>query len=293
VKILELRLRNFCCYKAADFRFGGFACLHGPNGMGKTTVLNAVSLLSSSLDFSGDADSIDEGNSVDEAGWSPRSTKEQRLRAYLNKNIRFVGELGAAKGFLAEATFEHDGKEYEVSLTENGFQRNDIISESWWWSGITYFAKFDSDLVNFQLRHDLWPRFAKAYEGITGLSVDPEVMVDSDLEDLGEDGRIVTGFFIKKSGGRVHSRRASAGEKKIAKTLSQVVNLEPDRMPHIVLVDNLELHVHPKRHLRMFDEVKSLFDGRQVISTTHSTVVIEKYEPKEQLIDVEVIGGTE
>jgi energy-coupling factor transporter ATP-binding protein EcfA2 len=286
VRIRHLSLRDFCGYQSADFEFGDFACLHGPNGIGKTTVLNAISLLASSLDFSGD---VGGDTPPDADGWSPRVTAAQRLKSYLSKNVRFAGETGGATSFLAEAMFEHDSKEYVVVLTEEGFKRNDIVGQPWWWTGITYFAKFDSDLVNFQLRHDLWDKFARSYEGITGIRIEPEVMVDTDLQDLGEDGRIVTGFFLYKGGLRFHSRKASAGEKKIAKTLSQVVNLEPSRMPHIVLVDNLEMHAHHKRHLRVFDEFKSLFGGVQVVATTHSTIVIEQYQPREHLIDVEAV----
>ena len=285
MKIKSLHLENFRGFKDADFYFGDFSCLYGRNGEGKTTVLDAVSLLCGSLDFVGDLSTNTEDLAEDE--WKPTATAAQRTKAYLAKNARFWWEPTSSKTFYIEGIFEHEGKEFCVRLGESGFIRNEITAQPWWWAGLAFFAKFDSDMVNFQLRHDLWPKFSEAYEAITGIKVDPEIMIDTDLEELGQESRIVTGFWLYKDGGRVHSRQASAGERKIAKTLTQVVNLEPTRLPGIVLVDNIEMHVHYKRHLRMIEEVKKLFAGMQLISTTHSVMVIEGYHPQEHLINVE------
>ena len=66
---------------------------------------------------------------------------------------------------------------------------------------------------HFQLALPLWPKFKEAYEGITGIEIRPEVMTDTDLEEAGQDGRLVTGFFMSKQGGEAHSRLASGLEK--------------------------------------------------------------------------------
>lgn len=278
MRIKTLHLLDYCGYKDAFFNFRDFTCFVGPNGIGKTTILNAISLLTSSLDFKSDAESPGGFNKV---------TPEQRIQAFLRRNIRNIDDEEACKAFRAEAVFEHEGKDINVILTEKGFEKNELISLPFWWAGITYFAKFDSDMVNFQLRADLWPRFKKAYEGITGYEVEPELYTETELKRTGENADYAIGFFIKKPTGKIHSRKGSAGERKIAKSLSQVVNLEEARRPSIVLVDNIEMHVHYRRHLRMLDELKDLFGGMQIVSTTHSLPIIEKYEPKEDLIDIE------
>ncbi len=282
MRIKSLSLRDYCGYPKADFKFRDFTCFVGPNGIGKTTILNAISLLTSSLDFKTDSADASPGGFA-----SGKITPEQRVQAFLRKNIRNIDDEGSCKAFRVEAVFEHEGKDYAVNLTEKGFEKNELLYQPFWWAGMVYFAKFDSDMVNFQLRADLWPRFKKAYEGITGFEVEPELYTETELKRTGECADYAIGFFIKKPNGKIHSRKGSAGERKIAKALSQVVNLEESRRPSIVLVDNLEMHVHYKRHMRMLEELKDLFGGMQIISTTHSLPIIEKYEPKEDLIDIE------
>jgi energy-coupling factor transporter ATP-binding protein EcfA2 len=288
----SLSLRDFCGHKDSRFEFGDFACLVGDNGIGKTTVLNAVSLLTSSLDFSR---GIEPSEDMTLKGFGAMSaiTPLQRTRAYLRPNIRHVGQPGGAIDFEVRGVFELDGKDHEVVLTKDGFQKNELVTSPSWWAGFSYFAKFDSDMVNFQLRMPVWKAFAKAFSGITGYDLEPDVYRDSDLTTAGEDPEVVVGFTMHKDGGQVYSRRASAGEKKLAKSLSQMLNLPPDRQPRIVLVDNMEMHVHRNRHLKMFAEIRELFAGKQVIATTHSESVIREYQPREHIIDLDLMKGSQ
>lgn len=277
MRIKRLRLVNFRAHRDSTFELGNFRCLIGTNGIGKTTALDAVSLLCSSLDFK------EIEFEAGPEGFAMKATAEQRLQAFLRPNIdnRF-----GATDFVVEGLFEHEGQEYKVSLSKDGFKENEILKQRWWWPGISYFARFDENMANFQLDKESWPKFARAYEAITGWPVDPEIMVETDLEDRDEPAEIVAGFYLKKRDGRIYSRQASAGEKKIAKALSQVLNLPEERKPHIVLVDNLEAHVHHSRHLRMFQAIKEFFDA-QIVATTHSTVIIDRYEPRSDIIDLD------
>jgi len=281
MRIKSLKMKDFCGYPSAEFTFGDFSCLIGPNGIGKTTILNAVTLLTSSLDFKTQKADDSPG------GWTPTVSPEQRMKAFLKRNIRNIDDGG--KTFRLEGIFEHNGKDYNVVLTENGFEKNELLEQPFWWAGLTYFAKFDVDMVNFQLRADLWPRFKQAYEAVTGYTIEPEIYTETDLKEKGEDAEVAVGFWLTKPTGKIHCRKCSAGERKLAKAFTQVVNLEAERRPEIVLIDNLELHVHYKRHLNMVEEVKDLFKGMQIIATTHSVTIIEKYEPKQDVIDIEEV----
>jgi len=274
LKIKSLYLEDFRGYPKTEFKFGDFNCFIGPNGIGKTTALEAVNLLCSSLVFG----------------------SQERIEAYLRKNIRNVEEKDSARGFKIVGTFDNDGRDLVVEMTEKGFSDGKgMTQQPWWWMGICFFARFDQDMTNFVLPLELWPTFSKYYEMITGIPIEPEFYevsfdkrYESELaraagEEVGK--QYVVGFWMNKRGSRVHSKKCSAGEKKISRALSQIVTLPPERQPHIVLVDNLEMHVHYKRHLMMVEALKEMFQGKQLLTTTHSLVLIDQC--KDGLIDVE------
>jgi len=74
VKIFSIRIENLKGYKDYTFDFSDgldckpFACFHGPNGTGKTTVLDVIQLIFSRFD----------------------SYEEDRLKALLGKSVRHV-----------------------------------------------------------------------------------------------------------------------------------------------------------------------------------------------------------
>lgn len=282
MKIRNLQLRNFCGYEHLDLGFGDFNCLVGPNGIGKTTLLNAVSLMCSTLDFKGEGGAFADPNET--------LTAERRVKQILRKNIRNIDEPGGCTGFKVRALFEHNRDICEVVLTEKGWEKNELITKPYYWLGAAYFTKFDDQSANFQLRHALWDKFKMAWDEITGFpAVEPEVYTVDKLAKVETKPDYVIGFKMEKPGGNVHCRKGSAGERKIMKALTQIVNMEDERQPDIVLIDNIEMHIHYKRHLRAIEHLKKLFQGKQIISTTHSLQVINEYQPKEHIIDIEKI----
>ena len=271
MKIKHIKLENFRIFDKIEVDFVDFSILTGTNGIGKTTLLGAVSLLCSSLDYN----------------------DPKRLKAYLGINIKHYGTSDQRPGFLAEALFEHEGKNYEVVLNQDGWVKNEILNEPFWFGGMTYFSSLDVDRQAFQLKLSLWPDFAKSYETIMGFSIDPDVYEDTMLKRIGEEADIVTGFYLNKPQPQGRSRLsiASGGEKKMAKALAGIICLPKERRPHIVFTDEIERQIDYRRHLVMMAEIQRIFEGTQVIASTHSETIRRDYEPKSNIIDLEKILG--
>jgi len=63
----------------------------------------------------------------------------------------------------------------------------------------------------------------------------------------------------------------------------------PAKTPGIVLIDELDLHLHPRWQRRIVDDLKRTFPEIQFITTTHSPFIIQALEPGE----LRVLGGEE
>jgi predicted ATP-binding protein involved in virulence len=59
------------------------------------------------------------------------------------------------------------------------------------------------------------------------------------------------------------------------------------RTPGFVLIDELDLHLHPRWQRRIVDDLKRTFPEIQFITTTHSPFIIQALEPGE----LRILGG--
>jgi len=63
----------------------------------------------------------------------------------------------------------------------------------------------------------------------------------------------------------------------------------PAKTPGIVLIDELDLHLHPRWQRRIVDDLKRTFPEIQFITTTHSPFIIQALQPGE----LRILGGEE
>lgn len=319
----NLVLKNYCGFDHHEFDFTKssgdpyhLVCFFGSNGIGKTSILEAISLLT-----------------WNSAGYKPIQI-EQRLAKYVkSKDYTTYQALRNVmvdhKEMFVSGTFDLDGSECVVELTQSGYIRNDMapvapgeydleesleVAKTGPWGEdynkyrhrLMHFVTTDSDLSlnKFQLHSDNSKKFEKLYEIVTGYTthcVEPSGFTT--MESI-----YCTDFCIVKKDHRIHFKRMSAGERKIAKSFSQTLNLiydleHPDSdedmmegFPFILLLDNIEMHIYYKRHVQFVDCIKDVFDKQQIFSTTHSGVLIPRFlvgendQENEMYIDLEPIN---
>ena len=331
-----LRLQNYCGYENHTFDFTKpngepypFVCFYGPNGIGKSSVLEAIAMLT--------------------ANWSGRNEQhiEESLRKYV-RNPDYNPAYASMEGYtyrdgyitgktksklpdmLIEGTYVMDDKEYVVALAQNKYVRNDFapvlndpeaeLSETlahtntgpWgqrhlqYRQRVSHFVSSDSDLSlsKFQLHYGEMEHFEKIISEIMRYPAD--CIVDNGVTP--QEKGYCTDFCITKGDHRIHFKRMSAGEKKICKSFSEIFNLmfdlsnpepgEPnmDSWPRIVLLDNAVMHVYYDRHVTMINCLKRIFNRQQIISTTHSGILIQRQKENkndqnnELWIDLEIIN---
>jgi predicted ATP-dependent endonuclease of OLD family len=162
----------------------------------------------------------------------------------------------------------------------------------------------DLGMNQFQIHASQIENFEKIVSQITRFPVEaikPAGMTPQEQE-------FSTDFVLIKKDHRVHFKRMSAGEKKICKSFSTLLNMmhslaEPTKgdlampgWPRILLIDNVELHVYYDRHVALIDCLKSVFSQQQIFTTTHSGTLITRYldgendQENEMMIDLEKIN---
>jgi predicted ATPase len=144
-------------------------------------------------------------------------------------------------------------------------------------------------------QEDIFIELAEAVYGwkceLTGRCQDPNILKGSEaFTDL-----VIT-KTIRGTTTRVHFRRMSAGERKIAKLCEALCNPVQMQNTDIILIDNVEMHVYVRRHAAMIDTMLKLFPDKQFLVTTHSAVLVGCPELKipanlkpEQLFNVEQV----
>lgn len=317
----KLRLKNFCNYEDHTFSFVNdsgnpyqFICFFGPNGCSKTSTLEAISMLTSDQT----------GRSIDHIKNSfkkyVRNDDYDPFYEHLKTNI--------LEPMLIEGTYILDNKEYVVSINENGWIKNDfaeidletneLIYSPWGDDHLKYRKRIchvissDSNLSmsTFQINKNKARQFENIVSQITRYPV--ECVEFSDFNDNKFSKEFYTDFVLIKAKNnktkKVHFKRMSAGEKKISKSFSDLLNLveslenpksneEPmTGWPRILTIDNVEMHIYYDRHSQMIECLKNVFSDKQIFATTHSGILIEKFLNKkndtnrELWIDLEKIN---
>lgn len=322
----QLHLKNYCGYSDHTFNFTRpdgtpypYVCFFGPNGIGKSSILNAISMLTMSSTGRG-IQAFKQSLSKYVQGYNP-------YQAMLNNN-----ETDSPK-MLIEGVFDLDGKDYTIQLTEHGWLRNDLfpvsddpedkeIIQTGPWKDdhlryrhrVCHFTRSDSDLSlnRFQLISEYKEEFEDIINKITGYPtccITPQQKSDVSYGVNIEDGKYCTDLMFTKKDLDIHFHNMSDGEKKICKSFSELLNLmyslshpEPgdpamEGWPRLLLIDNIVMHVYYKRHIEMVDCLKKIFHQQQIFATTHSGVLIPRFLRKqhdkktELMIDLELINS--
>ena len=293
IKIQSIRIQKLKGYEDHTFDFSDeldglnckpFVCFHGPNGTGKTTILEVIQLIFSRFD----------------------NYEDDRLKALLGKSVRHEdGNMNGIYGddnFLVTAKIRvspwssNDGRSnsssatYEVKIDKSGFINDHPDHIKHLLSRLCFYARLDQELHQFQLNRDKWPLFKELCEAVTGYEIEEK----KNVFDMSEDPiqadllrQYVLGFWVKKPYEKISHTECSAGEKKVIKSFSTLLNME--YTPKIICIDNVTMHVELGRHIVLIESIKSCFPDSQIFATTHSYRMSRNFGSKNQMYDLRAV----
>jgi AAA15 family ATPase/GTPase len=323
LKIKSLTLQNYAGFKnLVNFNFTNSTdfkpinMFFGPNGCGKSTALQAISVLGRAK------------------AYAKRNKNEsnlllRKLQFHPDYDPSYAGYTKYQDSLNIDGVFTDGDRDYRVVIRDDDVICNDLADRK---SDNTVYIDADNpiNLAKFQVpreRSILFIELAKSIYGYNCFLEKPvnssgvssnhatlkEVLftyADTSKEKIGtnehqmsktdmynylskdnqqDEFAFYQDFVIEKGDVKVHYKSMSAGEKKIATLLRNLCDPTVMDKSDIVLVDNIEMHVYFKRHQKMIDKLIEFFPSKQFIVTSHSGIMIEhvgKTYGKECLYDI-------
>jgi predicted ATPase len=295
IKLKSIKLKNYCGYRnfELDLTEGDgvkrWAMFFGPNGVGKSNFIRAVDLLSRPKAF-----------------MLKKNTLTFRKLKYHHDYVAGAEPMYEHVNDLEmEGVFLVDGVEKRVVLQDNVkgviFAGRQVDEENGEISGVkvndlgpeeqgVIFVDADSRnmMTKFQIIDDIQKPFCDFAKAVYGY----DCYCPSDAVTYDQGIKFITDFVLEKPDGtRVHYKRFSDGEKKIATLISSLFKRAYRHSPNkedkdILIIDNIEMHIYFKRHMALIEKMEEYFPDKQIIATTHSPVIIENLD-KKYLVDLE------
>jgi len=301
IKLKRIRLKNYCGYRdfELDLTDGDsiktWAMFYGPNGTFKSTFLRAVDLLTSPTRF----------------------TRKKNILTF--RKLKYHKDYASGSETMysdvndlsMEAIFIVDGQEKKVVLEDNikgiiyagrtvdekkeeisGVKVNELDFKD---EGMIFIdADSRSMMVKFQIIADLEQKFcdfARAVYGYECYCPKTSVVIDHGIEFYTDFVIIKPPNKYNREETKVHYKRFSDGEKKIATLISSLFKRghkdSPDKEnKDIIAVDNVCMHVYYLRHMKLIEKMEEYFPDKQFIATTHSPIIIRELD-KKYLINME------
>jgi len=157
---------------------------------------------------------------------------------------------------------------------------------------LCFYARLDQELHQFQLNREKWTIFKELCEAVTGFEIEEK----KNVFDMSEDPiqadlmqQYVLGFWVKKPHEKISHTECSAGERKIIKSFSTLLNME--YTPKIICVDNVTMHVELGRHIALIESIKKCFSNSQIFATTHSYRMSRNFGAKNQMYDLRLVNN--
>ena len=249
----------------------------GPNGYGKSTLLQAIRILSNPMQFTGRKNDLFFRKLTFDTNYDPTYYKLRK-----EKNKLFIsGE------FIDSETGEIYKTEVLDGVVTSNLPHYNSDQDGW-----TIFSDSDHpiNMNKFQINEECADNFLSLACSIYNLPCKLDKNVST--FDMDTSASYFLDFTLQKNDVTVHYKRMSDGEKKIATLLRALCDKLHFTKPRICLIDNIEMHIYFKRHPLLVEKLISVFPDTQFIVTSHSQTLIDYVGSSlghESLVDIEYI----
>jgi predicted ATP-binding protein involved in virulence len=302
--VRSFKKKNHLNLSDADSNWRQWTVILGDNGLGKTTLLQAIAALSIQEDkFPGDdkpsramnyRQPAIEGYIVEDKYnsnikgkvWSDGKRHDISMSSVFREGVwsGSTYKYGSLKGLLTIYSYGSNRSIGTSSLSENDFDKSTatlfdsnakLINAEEWLLQLDYAASKDSDIKDFAIK-----KRNQVLESLVALLPDiEEVRFTEPTRKL-----LTSRVQFKTPFGWVYIHNLSLGYKSMVAWIvdlsARMFNRYPDSVdplgePAIVLVDEIDIHLHPKWQRKIFEFLSNRFPKTQFIVTSHSPLVVQ------------------
>lgn len=336
----KLKLDKFRGIESGEIEFHhSFNLLVGVNGVGKSSVLDAVSILLSHLipKLSESKDRPREFKETDitvkwpylhaqiiieleingniylfECGYKKESKSVQKKDKVQLKELvpddKFIIQLVSANTNLSQNKLLRDYKSekrkpiavfysaHRALYQENTIQKNRSLREK----AIPYAGALTSREFNLRHATELWLKEEELFrtdgkpnKGNTAINHVMKNFMEG-FSGLRIENSNEPTLFVDKFGNALNLNQLSNGEKNIlalvidlTRRLTQAnpdLDIPTDEGTGIVLIDELDLHLHPQWQSKIVSQLQKAFPKCQFVVTSHSPIIISSVKPESFII---------
>ena len=274
----------------------GMNVICGANGIGKTTVLDVISdAFSSNIASKLKRNALCETGkyniriSVQDNGCRVQKTKEEKVekfqpiaevyrngwQKYSDKLLCFGIDRNIPYSKLGAVGSDPERKNYiNAQMAINGIQANDI--KNWFVNRYLFVDKKDSltkeQIANYQLAEKVFSILDDTVCFKTVIARSYDIMLSTSKGDI---------YFEYLSSGYKSCLYIILGIIKEIEYRTSEVPVEAHKFDGVILIDEIDLHLHPIWQAELVTALKQIFPCAQFILTTHSPSVLQTLKSEE------------
>ncbi|MCF2132108.1 AAA family ATPase [Strepomyces sp. STD 3.1] len=288
LRINEINIRNINSVTSLHLRFQpGVNILCGTNGIGKTTILDCIHSATFPRMLSRRNNNIRKTVNSTESFYSIDATvNEQQDNFYLeiggqgNYSYREINAINSRKLIYLNILERNQRNFSRLLLDDAGTLRRPIsmydLIKRWFYR--CYFQKKDISGKTFENLLLAKRVFSKLDPNVTFVEA-----VEKSEKHLFRDTIInFIEIMVKTQKGTINMDFLSSGYKAcfsilfgIIREIEEKYNIPVESFDGVVLIDEIDLHLHPEWQTKIIDILKWLIPNSQIIITTHSPHVIQ------------------
>jgi len=320
MRLQKLSLTNFRAFKQADFDFkSGMNLIVGINGVGKSSALDAIRILFSQAlpkfsRWKNKKIKIDDENvsfgydrlvtsisfTVGDLPFIYTMDQPRDEDIGLKPNIKQINEEIKQKPNQPLVVY-YSATRSSLSLRkpDQGFddaliprQMNLQRFGNWWLAQKALAAEMGNRL-NQQKIEQFEQVIYRFMEGCVNFRVEKKTYQHKDKDDKATE-RIEMQMLVDKGDSELNVLQLSDGERGMLALILDLANRLMDANPDmedsikngeaIVLIDELDLHFHPRWQRDIVRKLTDTFSGCQFIATTHSPQIVGEVEPEKIIL---------